>query len=43
MEESFLKLTLKKHVLGKWGDVGQRVQTFNYKMNNSGDSHGDYS
>ena len=22
---------------GKWGDVGQRLQTFNYKMNKSRD------
>ena len=31
---------------GKKGDVGQRVQTFNYKMNKFGGSnvqHGDYS
>ena len=32
--------------LRKWGDVGQRAQTFSYKMNNfcgSNAQYGDYS
>ena len=31
---------------GKWGDVGQRIQTSSYKMNKfwaSNAQHGDYS
>ena len=32
--------------IGRWGDVGQRVQTFSYKMNKlwrSNVQHGNYS
>ena len=40
-----LKFNLRKHVLGEWGNVRQRVQTFAYKMSKfwgSNVQHGDY-